>query len=89
MSNKIQILRQVVIAIRQIQDGTAKFYPMHIACSVLEAQEALRNVARIHPGRGVEISVNDGWVLEPAEDGLEEEEWIKVPQYCGIEVRPF
>jgi hypothetical protein len=87
MNNKMQILRKIVLAIRTVQDGTAEFYPMHIRCTVEEAREALQSVTRLHPGRGVELSVHDGWVLQPSSDGWGE--WVEVPQYCGIEIRPM
>lgn len=86
--SKIEILRRVVLAIREIQAGTAKFYPMSVPCTLEQAQEALQNVARLHPTRGVEITVNDGWVLQPSDNEWVDEEWVEVPQYCGIDIRP-
>lgn len=90
MSNKIQILRAVVSAIRQIKAGTAQFYPMTVQCTEEQAKEALQNVAWSRPAQEVEITINDGWVWQPCQqEGWEnEEELVFVPQYCGIEVRP-
>lgn len=86
--NKYQILKALVVAIHAVKSGTAQFYPMSVPCTVEEAKEALKNVTRLQPGREVEITVNDGWVLQTSSDGWEEEEWMEIPQYCGIEVRP-
>lgn len=86
--NKIEILKAVVRAIREIKNGTAQFYPAHIPCAVEEAEEALKNVTLLRHTQGIELSINDGWEIEMGEDGWDEE-WVKAPEHSGIEVRPM
>lgn len=86
--NKIEILRRVVLAIREIQAGTAKFYPMSVRCTEQEAKEALQNVNWVRHAQGVRLSIHDGWVLQPSDNEWVDEEWVEVPQYCGIEILP-
>lgn len=86
--NKYQILRQIVLAIRAVQNGTAEFYPALVPCTAEEAREALQNVALSRPAQEVEIAINDGWEIEMGEDGWDEE-WVKAPEHCGVEIRPM
>jgi len=86
--NKYQILRQIVLAIRKIQNGAAESFPVHIPCTEQEAREALNNVALHRPAQGVEIAVNDGWVLRPSDSEWLDEEWVEIPEYSGIDIRP-